>query len=174
MAIKPCPECGTSIALTAKHCDCGWSATPRAKVNEGSVSRNHQCQWRANGLQCRFPVGFFDIGASDGYCLFHRNQMNGATGAEYVEASQKATRGDYLNMARVHVYGPELSAPDDGFIPSKTTEEAQARCMALMKTFKFSPPPSKAWAKKLIERHKYGEVLLPSQLEMANRAMGEA
>lgn len=107
MKTKSCPNCQEMLNIMARACACGWREAPKSKfrADEHHIVRDHQCTWRANEVRCRFPVGFFDIGAVDGFCDFHRNQKNGATGAEWVKLSQNASRRDYLVMVSGHVYG---------------------------------------------------------------------
>lgn len=80
-----CPECGENLNKDARQCACGWG---KRKVTEriGKVF-DHRCTFRTFGDRCEYPVGWFEMGATTGWCIFHRNALPG-DGTPIVEQSR--------------------------------------------------------------------------------------
>lgn len=100
--MRKCPECGERLSIDARLCACGWGAK---KEKPGTLHFDHECQWVANGYRCKYPVGRFDMGATTGMCIFHRNCTDGADGARIVKESQDASPEQYLRAAKLFAYG---------------------------------------------------------------------
>lgn len=85
MSDRKCPECGERLSFEAVRCACGWGLK---KPDKGTKLYDHRCTYVAGGSRCAYPVGMFPEGATQGWCVFHRQQANGALGAEIVEQSK--------------------------------------------------------------------------------------
>lgn len=103
-----CPSCGGPLGAKATYCGCGWKADKRPVAGPGQIFRDKQCTYLANLERCQYPVGFYDHGATSGWCIFHRLSRDGATGAQIVSESfnpTKETKEKYLEAAAKTVYG---------------------------------------------------------------------
>lgn len=98
---RSCPECGARLGMKASHCDCGWGRKPAGQQS----AHNMRCDWHSGQLQCRYPVGRFDVGCRSGFCLFHRSTPAGIDAARIAEESQLHTPEQYLGRATAHTYG---------------------------------------------------------------------
>ncbi len=111
MKTKSCPDCNATLNAQAKSCNCGWQEESlffgKPKAGDGYIEREPFCTFRANGKKCRFPVGFFDTGATTGFCIFHRGGMSLSVGANIVEMSQNSNRGVYLDLIKDRRADPE-------------------------------------------------------------------
>ena len=84
MSDRKCPECGEKLSFDALRCACGWGVR---KPEKGARLYDHRCTFTARGTRCSYPVGMFPEGATQGWCIFHRNALPSA-GAEIVEQSR--------------------------------------------------------------------------------------
>lgn len=105
---KRCPECSERLSPEARQCACGWKAGGR-KSSSGPAW-NHVCTWHSGSLFCKYPVGKFEAGATDGWCVFHRTHGSGQVAARIAEESHSHTPEGYLAAARAFVYGKRLAA----------------------------------------------------------------
>lgn len=105
-----CPDCSERLNAQARRCACGWK-NPKYDVPESRPGQKHfdaRCGYQFAGMRCAHPVGFFDAGSGNGWCIFHRH-IDPATqhslGADIVRDSQGCTPEQYLDMARRATYG---------------------------------------------------------------------
>jgi hypothetical protein len=106
--MRTCPECDKTLKLGAKSCMCGWEETPTRGREESKLlasSSDHQCEWRANGKRCRYPVNFFEMGSTKGKCRYHRRCLDGMDGADIVEQSYRDTDAQYQARSNLETYG---------------------------------------------------------------------
>lgn len=103
MNYKPCPSCGEKLNPDARSCVCGWQ--PSGRSTSAVPPKDTQCTFQYAGTRCRHPVGFFDAGASSGWCIFHRSTEDHALRRDIVNDSQNCTQAQYLDMARRKTYG---------------------------------------------------------------------
>lgn len=94
MTERKCPDCGERLSLDAMRCACGWGMK---KFEKGHRSFDHRCTYLAGNARCEYPVGMFAEGATSGWCIFHRQHLNQADGAEAVRQSQTVP---YLDAIR--------------------------------------------------------------------------
>lgn len=80
----------------ARACACGWSLEKRDDRKDGRRDWVETCAWKANGRRCAYPVGMFELGSNEGFCVFHRVCTGGADGARIVDQSQGVTPERYL------------------------------------------------------------------------------
>lgn len=97
-----CPDCKDRLSPDARRCACGWGAPKRREM---APETNNVCTWRSGNLTCSYPVARFDIGMKSGWCVFHRSETSGAKGARIADESQGHTPDEYLDRARLFVYG---------------------------------------------------------------------
>lgn len=80
-------------------------------TNDAQVSRDDpRCIWNGNGERCRYPVGWFPLGAHEGYCIFHRSLLSGVGAQHVCDDSQGSTPEQYVERSKAFVYGTELPA----------------------------------------------------------------
>lgn len=66
---------------------------------------DHQCQWSYGIMRCRYPVWLFLEGARTGLCIFHRKTSTGHAAAQIAQESETATREQYVESAKLLMYG---------------------------------------------------------------------
>lgn len=85
MADRKCPDCGERLSFDAIRCACGWGQ----KRGEKGKYFDHRCTYRAGSERCGYPVGMFPEGNTSGWCVFHRQNLDQASGAEVVSQSSR-------------------------------------------------------------------------------------
>ncbi len=109
-----CPECGDALKVGAKRCGCGWTYGPVKEQRPTTVARNWDCRctYESHGERCRYPVGWYDAGATDGWCIFHRTHdaRDQQKGAEIVARSRATNPESYLGEAQKLAYGDDCPA----------------------------------------------------------------
>ncbi len=118
-----CPECGDALKVGAKRCGCGWVYGGAKESRPATVSKSwdNRCTYEARGQRCCYPVGWYDQGATSGWCFFHRTlnaKEDWQKAADLVNRSSGVTPHRYLEEVFAAAY--PVSCP-------KEFEELQAR-----------------------------------------------
>lgn len=114
--MRTCPECDKTLRINAKSCACGWEETPTIGREASKLlasSCDHQCDWRANGKRCRYPVNFFEAGSTKGQCRWHRKCHGGMDGADIVDQSYRDTEEQYQMRSNLETYGRGRSQAEE-------------------------------------------------------------
>jgi hypothetical protein len=106
---QDCPDCGERLAADAARCACGWTKAKRRKGQPEGREVDRQCSWSIADLRCRYPVGFFDAGATRGLCIFHRAASTGQAAIATARESQNATPEQFASRAKALIYGKGVS-----------------------------------------------------------------
>ena len=81
----------------------------RASGAGSETKQDQRCTWNGNGQRCRYPVGVFMLGATEGFCIFHRNNYTGPGAQEVCDESQLHTPEEYVERAKRFTYAGKLA-----------------------------------------------------------------